>query len=50
MSRDWELVHYPKCPKCGEANQPRQSAMIERVREGVYACSTCGTEWKPAKG
>jgi len=44
--RDAENVAMPRCPKCGEINQPGQSPMIERIGR-VYVCAICGCEFLP---
>lgn len=46
-AKDAEYVEMPSCPKCGCANKPWASPMIELVGR-VYVCSQCGTEFLPA--
>lgn len=47
-ARDAELVEMPPCPKCGDANRPWASPVIELVG-AFYVCSTCAHAWPRLK-
>jgi len=45
--KDAGNVAVPKCPKCGSANSPQQSPIIERVNL-EYVCLVCSHAWPVA--